>query len=93
MCFVAVFVVILLVVRKKDSSVFECYVVCHLIPPVYTHSVATVCIAHSLKSSTLELKGTYLFNLCSSVLFIIVTQLIVFTFVMFVSHLYSVRFK
>jgi len=74
MRFVGVFVVILLVVRKNDSSVFECYVVCHLIPPVYTYSIATVYIAHSWKRSTLKLKGTYLFNLCSSILFIIVTQ-------------------
>jgi len=35
---------IFLVVRKNDSSVFECYVVCHLIPPVYTYSVAIVYI-------------------------------------------------
>ena len=72
MCFVGIFVV-MLVVRKNDSSVFECHTVYHLIRPLYTCSVATMHIACSLKRSALKLKGTYLFNLCSSILFIIVT--------------------
>jgi len=92
MHFVGIFVVILLVVRKNDSSVFECYIVCHLIHPVYTYSVAHVHIARSWKRTTLKLKFTYLFNWCSSILFIIVTQLTVFTLIIFVSHLFSVRF-
>jgi len=39
------------------------------------------------------MKGTYLFNLCSSILFIIATQLTVFTLITFLSHLYSARCK
>ena len=89
---VGIIVVMLLVVRKNDSSVFECYILCHLIRPVCTYSVATVHTACSLKRSTLKLKCSYLFNLCSPILFIIVTQLTVFTLITFVSHLYSVRF-
>jgi hypothetical protein len=83
---VGIFVVMMLVVRKNDSSVFECYLVCHLIHSVYSYSVATVHVARSLKRSTLKLKCTYLFNLCSSVLFIIVTQLIVCTPITFVTY-------
>jgi len=59
MHFVGIFFV-MLVVKKNDSSVFECYKVCHLIHPVYTYSVATVHIARSLKRSTL--KFAYLLN-------------------------------
>jgi hypothetical protein len=92
MHFVGIFVVMLLAVRKNDSSAFECYIVCHLIHSVYTYSVAHVHIARSWKKSTLKLKCTCLFNWSSSILFIIVTQLTVFTLIIFVSHLYSVRF-
>jgi len=42
MRFVGIFVVMLLVVRKNDSSVFEGYIVCQLIHSVYTYSAATV---------------------------------------------------
>ena len=85
MHFVGIFVV-MLVMRKNDSSVFECYILCHLIHPVCTYSVATVHIARSLKRSTLKLKCTYLlvFNLCSSILFIIATHLTVCTLITFV---------
>jgi hypothetical protein len=62
MHFVGIFFV-MLIMRKNGSSVFECYIVCQLIHPVYTYSVATVHIARSLKRSTLKLKFTYLFNL------------------------------
>ena len=50
--------VVMLIVRQNDSSVFECYIVCHLSRPVYTrtYSVATVHIARSLKRNILKLK-------------------------------------
>jgi hypothetical protein len=62
MHFVDILVVMLLVMRKSDSSVFECYIVCHIFRPVYTYSVANVHIVHSLKRSTLKLKCTHLLN-------------------------------
>ena len=83
---------ILLAVRKNESLIFECYTVCHLIQSVYKYSVAAVHISSSLKRNTLKLKSAYWFNLCSYILFFIVTQLAVFTLIKFVSHLYLVRF-
>jgi hypothetical protein len=92
MHFVGIFVVMLLVVSKNDSSVFEGFIVCQFIHPLHKRSVTTVHIARSLTKDTLKLKCTHLFNLCSSILFIIVTQLTDCAPRNFVSHLYRVRF-
>jgi hypothetical protein len=93
MRFVGISVVKLLVMRKNDSSVFGCYILWHLIHPVYTYSVATVHIARSSKRGALQLKCTYC--LTCVVLFCILLSLswTVFTLRAFVSHLYSVCFK
>ena len=57
----------------------------HLIHPVYTYSVAAVHFARSLERNTLKLKCSYLFTSCSSILFIIVTQLTVCILITFVA--------